>query len=663
MAFSIRTNGATRSRLPILLFTLALFGCSNSHESGQDTTATTTSAPDVGGQLFTRMPSSYTGVRFANRVDDTPELNVFTYRNFYNGGGVATGDLNGDGLPEVMLTSNEHGNRLYLNKGHFQFRDITDEAGVAGKGSWATGVTFADVNGDGRLDIYVCYAGLKAGKARANELYIAQGVDGSGVPTFREMAAEYGLADQGYSTQATFFDYDRDGNLDMFLINNSFRPVSSFSLRNTRNVRDPLGGHKLFHNDGNGHFTDVSAKAGIYGGEIAFGLGVVASDVNRDGWPDLYVSNDFFERDYLYINNRDGTFSEELDKEMPYLSYFSMGLDIADINNDALPDIYTTDMLPEDEYRLRTTSSFEDWEAYRAKVQNGFHYQLMRNMLQLNNGNGTFSDIGQMAGVARTDWSWSALIADLDLDGNKDIYVTNGIAKDVTSQDYVAFLANQRTMINATKSGKVDYKALTAAMTSTKLEHYAFRNQADLTFSNQTASWGLDTPSFASGASYADLDGDGALDLVVNNVDEEAFVYRNNARSLLKQNHYLQVSLAGDAKNRFGIGSQVTIQTSSGALYQELEPTRGFQSSVDYVLTFGLGDVDTVQAVTVAWPDGRVSSLQKVAANQRLTIKQADATPSASRLPPPASRFPPPASRLLSDITEQIRLPFAHREN
>ncbi|MFL5637217.1 MAG: VCBS repeat-containing protein [Gemmatimonadaceae bacterium] len=656
LAFSIRTNGATRSRLPILLFTLALFGCSNSHESGQDTTATTTSAPDVGGQLFTRMPSSYTGVRFANRVDDTPELNVFTYRNFYNGGGVATGDLNGDGLPEVMLTSNEHGNRLYLNKGHFQFRDITDEAGVAGKGSWATGVTFADVNGDGRLDIYVCYAGLKAGKARANELYIAQGVDGSGVPTFREMAAEYGLADQGYSTQATFFDYDRDGNLDMFLINNSFRPVSSFSLRNTRNVRDPLGGHKLFHNDGKGHFSDVSAKAGIYGGEIAFGLGVVASDVNRDGWPDLYVSNDFFERDYLYINNRDGTFSEELDKEMPYLSYFSMGLDIADINNDALPDIYTTDMLPEDEYRLRTTSSFEDWEAYRAKVQNGFHYQLMRNMLQLNNGNGTFSDIGQMAGVARTDWSWSALIADLDLDGNKDIYVTNGIAKDVTSQDYVAFLANQRTMINATKSGKVDYKALTAAMTSTKLEHYAFRNQADLTFSNQTASWGLDTPSFASGASYADLDGDGALDLVVNNVDEEAFVYRNNARSLLKQNHYLQVSLAGDAKNRFGIGSQVTIQTSSGALYQELEPTRGFQSSVDYVLTFGLGDVDTVHAVTVAWPDGRVSTLQKVPADHRLTIKQADAMPSASRLPPPASR-------LLTDITDQIRLPFAHREN
>jgi len=602
------------------------------------------------------MPPSYTGLRFINRVEDTPEMNVFTYRNFYNGGGVATGDLNGDGLPEVMLTSNLHGNKLYLNKGHFRFQDITEEAGVGGKGYWATGVTMADVNGDGLLDIYVCYAGNIPGKRRANELYINQGLDKNGVPTFKEMAAEYGLADEGYSTQAAFFDYDHDGRLDMFLINNSFRPVNNFGLRNIRNVRDPLGGDKLFHNDGNGHFTDVSAKAGIFGSEIAFGLGLVVSDVNRDGWPDIYVSNDFFERDYLYINNHDGTFTEKLDKEMPYLSYFSMGLDIADINNDGWPDIYTTDMLPEDEYRLRTTSSFEGWDAYQAKVHNGFHYQLMRNMLQLNNGNGTFSDIGQMAGVGRTDWSWSALIADLDLDGYKDIYITNGIAKDVTSQDYIAFLANTQTMKSATKGNHVDFKGLTGAMSSTKLQHYAFRNRGNLTFANETANWGLNTPSFASGATYADLDGDGALDLVVNNTNDTAFVYRNNARTLSPANHYLQLALQGEGPNRFGVGSKVTLETGDQKLYQELEPTRGFQSSVDYTLTFGLGKVDTVGSVTVEWPDGRVSSQMRVATNRRITVKQSESTK-------PKSAPPRPVKQIVVDITDHTELPFVHHEN
>ncbi len=611
-------------------------------------------APPVDGHLFTRLPASYTGIAFENRVEATADLNVFNYRNFYNGGGVATGDLNGDGLPEIMLTSNLHGNRLYLNKGNFHFQDITDAAGVKGKGFWATGVTFADVNGDGLLDIYVCYAGNVADR-RANELYINQGVDKNGVPTFKEEAARYGLADDGFSTQAAFFDYDRDGLLDMYLVNNSSRAVTSFGLKNTRSVRSKLGGQKLYHNDGNGHFTDVSEKAGIFGSEIGLGLGVGISDVNGDGWPDIYVSNDFFERDYLYINNHDGTFTEELPKAMPYSSYFSMGLDIADVNNDGWPDIYTTDMLPEDEYRLRTTSAFEGWEAYQAKVTNGYHYQFMRNMLQLNNQNGTFSDVGQMAGVARSDWSWSALIADLDLDGNKDIFVTNGLAKDVTSQDYVAFLANDRTMASATKTGKVDFKGLTDAMSSSKLPNYAFHNNGDLTFTNESKAWGLDIPSFSNGAAYADLDGDGALDLIVNNENDTAFIYRNNARALTK-NHYLQVKLDGEGRNRFAIGAKVTVEGGKKLFFQELSPSRGFQSSVDYVLTFGVGALDTLQKVTVNWPDGRQTVLANVTANQRIEIRQAGSVK-------PPSVAPKPVPTVLTDVSARATIDFVHKEN
>lgn len=648
---------ALRLRLWLFLPALSLVVACGGAEKNQKTGNRDANAPPIGDHLFTMMPSSYTGLHFENRLQDSPEFNVFTYRNFYNGGGVAVGDLNGDGLPEVMLTANQNGGHLYLNEGHFRFREITDEAGVAGRKSWVTGVTFADVNGDGKLDIYVCYAGMESGGARANELYINQGSNQNGIPVFKEMARDYGIADEGYSTQAAFFDYDRDGKLDLFLVNNSSRPANSFGLRNTRNVRDALGGDKLFHNDGSGHFTDVSARAGIYGGEIALGLGLAIADVNGDGWPDIYVGNDFGERDYLYINNHDGTFDERLDREMSYLSYFSMGLDIADVNNDGWPDIYTTDMLPEDEYRLRTTSSFESWDADQAKAKNGFHHQYMRNMLQLNNGNGTFSDIGQMAGVARTDWSWSALIADLDLDGNKDIYVTNGIARDVTSQDYVAFLGDYRTMTMATKDrGKVDFMKLIEAMTSTKLKHYAFHNNGNLSFSNETDRWGLGTPSFGNGASYVDLDGDGALDLIVNNVDDEAFIYRNNARSLLKDNRYLQVQLEGTDQNRFGIGARVTVQAGTQSLYQEQSPTRGFQSSVDYVLTFGLGKVDTV-GVTVSWPDGRVSRIARVAANQRITVKQAEASRE------PLGGTIKLARQVFTDVTDRVKLPFVHREN
>jgi len=601
------------------------------------------------------LPSSYTGVRFQNRLTDTQEMNIFTYRNYYNGGGVALGDLNGDDLPEMLLTSNMGGSRLYLNEGRYRFRDVTRVAGVEGKKSWVTGATFADVNGDGRLDIYICYAGNVAGRSRANELYINKGLNAKREPQFAEEGAAYGIADEGFSTHASFFDYDRDGDLDLYVLNNSSRPVSSLGLQNTRHVRNEFGGHKLYRNDG-GRFADVSAKAGIHGSEIAFGLGVAVGDLNGDGWPDIYVSNDFFERDYLYINNRDGTFTDDIEREMPSISYSSMGLDMADVNNDALLDVFVTDMLPEDEFRYKMTSAFETWDIYQAKLKNGFHHQFARNMLHLNNGNGTFSEIGQLAGVSRTDWSWSALIADFDLDGNKDIHVTNGMARDVTSQDYIAFLASNETMRSAMKGGKrVDFKGLIKAMSSTKLPNYAFRNEGDLTFSNASTQWGLDTKGFSNGAAYGDLNGDGALDLVVNNIDEEAFIYRNNARTQLK-NHYLQLKLAGEGANRFGIGAKVSVWTGSSSQLQEMMPSRGFQSSVDYVLTFGLGQHRSVDSLTVVWPDGRVSTRANVAADQRIVVDQAGSAAKRPAVTP--SRRP-----MLSEVTDQIDLGFVHREN
>ncbi|HWB27281.1 MAG TPA: VCBS repeat-containing protein, partial [Chitinophagaceae bacterium] len=451
--------------------------------------------------LFTMMDSTQTNIHFSNNLFYNKDFNIYTYRNFYNGGGVAIGDINNDGLPDIFFTANMQPNRLYLNKGNFVFEDITDKAGIGKKGKWSTGVSMADVNGDGLLDIYVCNSGDIKGDNRSNELYI-----NNGNLTFTEEAHQYGLDDKGLSTHAAFFDYDHDGDLDMFLLNNSFKAIGSFDpMKNERGVRDSLGGDKLYRNDG-GHFTDVTAQAGIYNSIIGFGLGVTVGDVNNDGWQDIYVSNDFFERDYLYINNHDGTFRECLEDEMMSISNASMGADMADINNDGTPDLFVTEMLPEDNASLKTKTTFEDWNKYQEDLKTDYYYQFTRNMLQLNNGNNSFSEIGRYAGVSATDWSWGALITDLDNDGYKDIFVANGIFQDLTNEDYIQNISNQQFIAEQVTTGKADFKKLIDLIPSHAIANYAFSNNGNLTFTNKAKEWGLAQPGFSNGAAYADLD-------------------------------------------------------------------------------------------------------------------------------------------------------------
>ncbi len=568
--------------------------------------------------LFEQLDASYTNISFSNDLSYDSKFNIYTYRNFYNGGGVAIGDINNDGLPDIFFTANMKDNRLYLNKGDMQFEDITQKAGIRKKGKWSTGVSMADVNGDGLLDMYVCNSGDIKGDNRENELYI-----NNGNLRFTEEAQQYGLDDHGLSTHAAFFDYDQDGDLDMYLLNNSFKAISSFDLqKNERGIRDSAGGDKLFRNDG-GHFKDVSEQAGIYGSIIGFGLGVTVGDLNNDGWQDIYVSNDFFERDYLYINNHNGTFKEVLEHEMMSISNASMGADMADINNDGNADIFVTEMLPEDDASLKTKTTFETWDKYRYNLKYGYYHQFTRNMLQLNNGNQSFSEIGRFAGVAATDWSWGALITDLDNDGQKDIFVANGIFKDLTNEDYIQYISNE-AFYKEVISGKADFKRLIDLIPSNAISNYAFSNNGDLTFTDKAKQWGLDAPGFSNGAAYGDLDNDGDADLVVNNVNMPCFVYRNQSEAQHPGNKFLQLTLEGEGRNRYGIGAKVTVYYNHTLSMQEQMPMRGFESTVDSRLLFGLGKTNTIDSVVVNWPGGKQTVLKDVQPNSRITIKQSE---------------------------------------
>lgn len=600
--------------------------------------------------LFTLLSSSRTGINFSNDLQFDQKFNIYTYRNYYNGGGVALGDINNDGLLDVYFNSNLNDNKLYLNKGDFQFEDITEKAGVSGTHAWSTGVAMADVNGDGWLDIYVCNSGDIAGDKKQNELFI-----NNGDLTFTDKAKEYGVDDEGFTTHAVFFDYDRDEDLDLYILNNSYQAIGSFNLRkNEREKRDKKGGDKLLRND-EGKFTDVSEQAGIYGSVIGFGLGVTVSDVNKDGWPDLYVSNDFFERDYLYINNQDGTFKEKLTDQMRSISGASMGADMADINNDAWPDLFVTEMLPSENARLKTVTTFEDWNRYQYNVANDYFHQFTRNMLQLNMGDGTFSEVGRLSGVQATDWSWGALIFDMNNDGIRDLFVANGIYQDLTNQDFLQYASNEEFVKSVIENKSVDYKKLTEIIPSNPVSNFAFENRGDLKFINKAMEWGLDQPGFSNGSAYGDVDNDGDLDLVVNNVNMKSFVYRNETEKKHPLNRYLKFILKGTGKNTQAVGARITITGQDTIWYGEQQPTRGFESSVDPRPNFGLGKTKVVKKIRVDWPDGRFTELDSIVTNQIITLEQKDA------VQPNSSQQVERSTPWLRPMDQKID--FIHQEN
>lgn len=593
--------------------------------------ATQNEKMDNSETLFQLLPTEKTHIDFQNVITEGLNTNVLMYEYFYNGGGVAVGDVNNDGLEDLYFTSNMQVNRLYLNRGNMAFEDVSALAGVKGReGPWKTGATMADVNGDGLLDIFVCYSGAVRPENRMKQLFINQGNDNNGIPQFVDKAAEYGLDNVSTSTQAAFFDYDRDGDLDMFLLNHNIKSLPVLNVLNTSKtlkIEDPISGVRLFRHDkgknGQPYFTDVTKQAHISSSPLSYGLGIGIADFNQDGWQDMYISNDYTVPDYLYINDKKGGFINQINEWLGHSSMYSMGNDISDVNNDGLMDIFTLDMLPEDNHRQKLLMASDSYEKFNFNVQMGFGYQYMRNMLQLNGGEreGNFHEIGQLAGISNTDWSWAALFADYDNDGWKDLYITNGYLRDYTNLDFIKYM-NDFTAQNQGNMNRERALELVNQMPSSNVTNYLFKNNGDLTFKNMVSSWGTNQTSNSHGAAYADLDNDGDLDLVVNNVNQNAFIYQNQSNH---KYNYLKLKLNGEGMNRDGIGTKITIYHQGKMQFQEKMPTHGYQSNVTNFLHFGIGKNTLIDSMKVVWLSGKSEILKSIKANQLLIVSEKNA--------------------------------------
>lgn len=599
---------AQKFLLLVLLF--ALFGCSK-----KDNT------------LFLLLSANHTGITFENKIKSSVDLNILNYIYYYNGAGVASADFNNDGNLDLYFTANQSEDKLYLNKGDFQFEDISKQSGILNAEGWTNGVSVVDINQDGWMDIYICKTGDYLNIKGHNLLFVNQGVSEKGIPSFKEEASKYGLDFKGFSTQASFLDYDLDGDLDLYLLNHSTNPNQNYGRGGARNFPNKESGDKLFENK-NGTFEDVSEISGIFQSKFSYGLGVSVSDANNDGFPDIYISNDFFENDYLYINQGDKTFKEVIHLEnspIGHTTHYSMGNDIADMNNDGFTDIISVDMLPEDLKTYKTSGTEFNYQNYTNYIKNGYAYQFMQNTLQLNNGNGSFSETGYLSGIAATEWSWSPLLADFDNDGFNDIYITNGILGATNDMDFINFIANDNIQKSLGKNMSEKEMEFIKKIPEKKTANYFFRNSKNNQFENVTEAWSSKNLSFSNGACYADLDNDGDLDLIVNNVNEPAFILENKQNEAAEKRNFIKITFEGNAPNRFGIGAKVFLYYGNQKIVKENYTTRGYLSAVTPELHFGLDNLQKIDSIHVVWPNKSFENIKNIEANQTLKVVQKNA--------------------------------------